>query len=225
MDALPWSVYALFCATFLLGLWLFSIATHYSKRFLIIALIIIVAQSSLGIIGFYNHPETMTKLFPLLLLPSFVPLFIPFFSKKGRLFIDALDIKSLTLYHIIRVFVEVCLFYLYLYNTIPEAMTFEGRNFDILSGLTAPMIFYFGFVKKNLNKSFLIAWNFACMLLLLSVVSSAALSLPGRYEQFGFERPNIAVGYFPFLLLPVVLVPLALFANAASILKLIRNKY
>jgi hypothetical protein len=91
------------------------------------------------------------------------------------------------------------------------------------SGLSAPLVYYFGFVKKWLGKPVLIAWNIVCILLLLNVVRIAALSLPARFHQFGFEQPNIAVGYFPFLLLPSCLVPLVLFANLAAI-RLITRK-
>ena len=132
--------------------------------------------------------------------------------------------KALTIFHVIRIPVEIVLFWLFVYKTIPQAMSFEGRNFDILSGLSAPLVYYLGFIKKQLNKPVLIAWNIICIGLLLNVVSSAVLSLPGRFQQFGFEQPNTAVGYFPYLLLPAVLVPLALFANAAVIRQLLANK-
>lgn len=224
MENLPWFVPTLFCATVLLGVWLFSKATHYSKIFMAFIFAVIIIQSLLGFSGFYNNLETMTNRFPLLVLPTLIPLFSLFFIKKGKEFIENLDIKWVTIYNIIRVFVEICLFYLFVYKTIPQAMTFEGRNFDIFSGITAPIVLYFGFINKKLSNTVLIAWNIICILLLLSVVSSAVLSLPARYQNFGFETPNIAIGYFPFLLLPSILVPLALFANATSIYKIIKNK-
>jgi hypothetical protein len=125
---------------------------------------------------------------------------------------------------VIRIGVEIGLLSLSIHEAIPKAMSFEGRNFDILSGLTAPLVYYFGFVKHRMGRKALILWNVVCVLLLLNVVSSAFLSLPGRFQQFGFERPNIGVGYFPFLLLPAILVPLVLFAHAATIRQLVQNK-
>jgi hypothetical protein len=115
------------------------------------------------------------------------------------------------------------LFWLYANHAVPEAMTFNGRNFDILSGLSAPFIYYFGFVKKTLGRKAILAWNLICLALLLNVVSSAVLSLPARFEQFGFEQPNIALGYFPFVLLPAVLVPLVILSTAAAIRQLIKK--
>ena len=224
MEHLPWYLAALFGITVLLTVWLFSKATHYSKPFLILLIVLIIVQSALGLSGFYDDINTMSKRFPLLVAPLMLLCISLFFTKNGKAFIDSLDIKTLTILHTIRILVELVLLGLYVHKTIPQAMTFEGRNFDILSGLSAPLIYYFGFVKKQISRPALIIWNAACMLLLFNVVASASLSLPARYQNFGFEQPNIAVGYFPFLLLPAILVPLVLFANAATIRQLILNK-
>ena len=44
-----------------------------------------------------------------------------------------------------RVGVEVVLFWLFIKRVVPESMTFEGRNFDIISGITAPFVAYFAY--------------------------------------------------------------------------------
>jgi len=163
----------------------------------------------------------MTTRFPLLFLPPLVFFISLFITGKGKMFIDSLNIRTLTIFHIIRIPVEIVLFLLFINKSIPEAMTFEGRNFDILAGLSAPVIYYFGFVKKKIGKSVLVAWNIACIASLLNVFGNAVLSLPARFQQFGFERPNLALGYFPFILLPACLVPLALFSNLVAIRQLL----
>ena len=225
METLPWYVYLNFCATFVLATWLFFIATNYSKTFIIVAVVWILLQSVAGILGFCSDPLTMTARFPFLIFPPVIVLIFLFSSAIGRVFIDGLNIKTLTILHIIRVPVEITLFWLFAHKAIPKAMTFEGRNFDILSGLSAPVIYYFCFVNKKIGKRGLIAWNLICGLLLLNVVSIAVLSLPGRFARFGFEQPNIALGYFPFLLLPTFLVPMVLFTNLAAIRQLLTKKH
>lgn len=92
-------------------------------------------------------------------------------------------------------------------------MTFEGRNFDILSGLTAPIIFYFGFVTKQLDRKVILIWNFICLALLINIVVVAILSAPFPFQQFAFDQPNIAVLYFPFNWLPSCVVPLVLLSH------------
>jgi hypothetical protein len=224
MEHLPFYLAVTFGFTVLLGIGIFSKAMHFSKPFLIFLIALVMVQSGLGLSGFYSDINTMTTRFPLLVMPLLIVLVSLFFTRKGKAFIDSMDIKTLTALHVIRVLVELVLLGLYIHKTIPQAMTFEGRNLDILSGLTVPLVYYFGFVKKQLSTSVLIMWNAACMLLLLNVVANAFLSLPGRFERFGFEQPNIAVGYFPYLLLPAILVPLVLFSNVAAIRQLILNK-
>jgi hypothetical protein len=224
MQNLSPSTYIIFGADFLLAVWLFVKAANYARPVLIIITLWTILQSAAGLAGFYSDIHTMTGRFPLLAFPPLIFLLFLFVTPKGRAFIDGLSISGLTIFHLIRIPVEIILFFLFVHHAIPKAMTFEGANFDILSGLSAPLVYYFGFVKQRLSKPVLIAWNIACILLLLNVVRIAALSLPARFHQFGFEQPNIAVGYFPFLLLPSCLVPLVLFSNLAAIRQLITRK-
>lgn len=224
MQHLPVYVPVTFILTLLVTIWLFSKAARYSKALIAVVGLVVVVQSSLGFAGFYRDSDSATTRFPLLVAPSMLLLFSLFILPKGRVFIDSLDVKILTILHTIRIGVELVLFWLFINHAVPKAMTFEGRNLDILSGLTAPAVYYFGFVKRKLGRKAMIVWNIACIILLLNVVSAAFLSLPGRFENFGFEQPLIAVGYFPYLLLPSVLVPLVLFSNAVSIRQLIMNR-
>ncbi len=100
-------------------------------------LVWILIQSALGIPEFYTDPNSMTMRFPLLLLPPLIFIVACFFTKKGKAFIDGLPAGTLTVFHTIRIPVELVLFWLFVNKSIPEAMTFDGRNFDIISGLTA----------------------------------------------------------------------------------------
>ncbi len=223
MQNLPFYVYLTFGVTVLLAIWLFLKATHYSKLFLVVLMAWIVIQSILAVSGFYSNPNTITVRFPLLVLPPLLFLVSTFITRKGNVFIDNLDLPALTIFHVIRIPVELVLFWLFVHKSIPEAMTFHGRNFDIFSGITTPFIYYFGFVKKKISRTAILTWNFICLLLLVNVVSNAILSLPARFQQFGFEQPNKALGFFPFVLLPACLVPLVLFSHVAAIRQLLKK--
>jgi len=223
MDNLPGYIYLVFGLTLLLAILLFYKATNYSKSFLTLIFVWIVFQSIISLSGFYKIANTLPPRFGLLIIPALVFIIIQFNTKKGKQFTDGLNIKTLTLFHIVRIPVELVLYWLFLQKTVPELMTFEGRNFDIFSGLSAPIIFYFGFVKKKLNRIFLLIWNFVCLALLLNIVFNALLSLPGIFQKFAFEQPNIAILHFPFVLLPSVLVPLVLFSHLASIRQLLKK--
>ena len=92
-----------------------------------------------------------------------------------------------------RIPVELVLFWLFLSKTIPELMTFEGRNFDIIAGITAPFIAYFGLTKTDLSRQIILIWNFICLGLLVNIVVTALFSAPSPIQKFAFEQPNIAI--------------------------------
>jgi hypothetical protein len=102
-------------------------------------------------------------------------------------------------------------------------MTYEGTNFDLFSGVTAPVVAYLCFRDSSIKTRLLLAWNIICLLLLLNVVITSALAVPFPFQQLSFEQPNIAILYFPFSLLPTVVVPLVLFAHLAAIYRLWRT--
>jgi hypothetical protein len=162
----------------------------------------------------------MPPRFILLILPPLLLIGTAFVTAKGKYYIDTLDLKTLTLLHVIRIPIEIVLFLLCVNKAVPEIMTFEGRNFDIISGMTAPFIYYFGFIKKKLNTTAILIWNFICLGLLINIVVTAILSAPFPLQKFAFDQPNIALLYFPFIWLPCCVVPLVLSAHVAAIRKL-----
>jgi len=224
MENIPFYVYATFGLTVITTLFLFYRATQNSKGFLVLISIWLFLQSAIGISGFYTITHTMPPRFQLLLLPPLVFTIVQFITKKGRLFIDSLNLKALTIIHIVRIPVEIILYWLFIYRAVPELMTFEGRNFDIIAGITSPFIFYFGLVKNKINKPILIAWNIFCIGLLINIIVNGMLSAPTPFQQFGFDQPNIAVLHFPFMFLPACIVPIILFSHLATLRQLIRNK-
>ena len=149
--------------------------------------------------------------------PTLLCIIVLFLSKKGRKWMSGLNLKTLTLLHTVRVPVEIVLYWLFLYEKVPELMTFEGRNFDILAGLTAPFVYYFGFVKKKLGRNVILIWNCIGLMLLLNIVTNAILSAPLPFQQFAFEQPNIAIFYLPFIWLPTFVVPIVLFSHLVAI--------
>lgn len=203
---------------------LFYSATNKNKKALVVILCWLVLQGILSFVGFYSieniHPLRMVSTFvPTLILIAFVVL-----SKRTSNFIQSLDLAKLTLLHTIRIPVELALYTLFVYHTIPEIMTFEGRNYDILAGITAPIIYYAAFYKKQLSKDLLLAWNFISLFLLLNIIIYAVLSLELPFQQFGLDQPNRAIRYFPFIWLPAVIVPIVLFAHLATITRLLKKQ-
>ncbi len=218
---LPMYVNIVFILTTLLTVFLFYKAGSRSKISLGILVLWLLLQAVLSYVGFYTVTNTTPPRFILLALPAVLLIIYLFLTAKGRVYLNNLDAKTLTLLHVVRIPVELCLYWLFLHKSIPQLMTFEGRNFDILAGLTAPVIFYFGYVKNKLGKTVLLLWNFICLGLLLNIVINAVLSAPSNFQQFAFEQPNTAILYFPFVWLPCCIVPLVLLAHLVCIRKLL----
>lgn len=70
----------------------------------------------------------------------------------------------------------------------------------------------------------MIAWNFLGLALLIVIVVLAVLSAKTPLQQFAFDRPNIAVAYFPFNWLPSVVVPIVLLSHLAALRQLLITK-
>lgn len=220
MLNLPFYVYAVFGITTLLAVFLFYKAAGNSKKVLFILLGWMVVQTPLSATGFFTDTHSMPPRFAILTLPPLLGIAALFILPAGRRFIDNLSNRWLTILHIVRMPVEMVLFWLFINRAVPELMTFEGRNFDILSGVTAPVVYYFAFVKHQLSRRLLLVWNMICLGLLFNILAHAVLSLPYPFQQMAFEQPNIGVLHFPFVWLPSLIVPLVLLAHLSSTRKL-----
>jgi len=222
MEHLPVYISIIFALTALLTAALLYKATNYSKPVIVAATLWLALQAVISLTGFYTVTTGSPPRFGLLFIPPVIFIIILFLTRKGKSAIDAFNVKTLTLLHIVRIPVELGLYLLFLHKMAPEVMTFGGRNFDILCGLTAPFIYYFGYIKNVIGKNVLIAWNIACLILLANVVITAVLSAPFPFQKFGFDQPDIALFYFPFTWLPCFIVPAVLFAHLATLRRLIK---
>jgi hypothetical protein len=198
-----------------------AITLHVKAILIFLLLLWLVLQAVLSSKGFYLDFTGLPPRFILAVGPPFLILILIVIFKKAWL--RDFSLKTLTWLHIIRIPVELILLGLYLDKQIPQLMTFEGRNFDIISGLTAPVVAFFCFHKNVLNKKIALVWNFICLGLLLNIVINALLSAPFAFQKFGFDQPNVAVAFFPFIWLPSFVVPLVLFSHLVCIYRLIRE--
>jgi hypothetical protein len=205
--------------TLLTGFFLYKATS--SKMILGISCAFLLAQTILGLKGVYTHTSSFPP--PLLLLvgPGLIGIIVLFATKSGRRLIDSFDQRWMTWLSVIRAPVEFILLALFIYKQIPQVMTFEGRNFDILSGLSAPFIAYFGYTRMKISRPALLLWNFLCLGLLLNVVIHAILAVPGPLQRIAFDQPNVAVLYFPFVWLPGFIVPAVLFSHLVNIRQLV----
>ena len=224
MTELPLSMYFLFGMTTLATIFLFCKATHFSKLAFKVIVLWLSTQSIIGLASFYENTNSIPPRFILLIAPPLLLTIWLFISKKGKKFVGSFNITQLTYLHVVRLPVELILFWLFVKEKIPQLMTFEGGNLDIIMGITAPVVAYFGIKKEVFSKKTILAWNFFGLILLANIVVRAILSIPTPFQKLAFSQPNMAVLYFPFILLPACIVPIVLFSHLTTIKTLLKGR-
>ena len=141
-------------------------------------------------------------------------------SKRIRPLI--LEIPPTWIHHLqaFRIGIEFILLALFLEEIIPVQMTFEGYNFDILSGIFGPIIAWFCFQKKSWSKNIAIAYNFIGIGLLFTILTIALLSTPFPFRTFMNEPVNTMPAYFPMIWLPGFVAPYAVFLHVLALVQL-----
>lgn len=158
--------------------------------------------------GFFGD---FTAMPPRLAIVILVPLVsIIWFVTRPRVseLLGAISPSRILQMQVFRVFVEVLLWMLFLQGLLPERMTFEGWNWDILVGITGPVAGYL-FARNLISPTLVKIWNALGLLLLLNIVTIAILSAPLPFRVFMDEPANTIVTTFPAIWLPGFLVPLA----------------
>jgi hypothetical protein len=118
-----------------------------------------------------------------------------------------------------RVVMELVLWALAEQGRVPYLITFEGRNIDILIGLTAWPVAHYCFVKRTWPVRVATIWNIVGLVILANVVLRAFLSAPTAIRVIFTQPPTSFIGAFPYIWLPAFLVPLAVWLHAASLMR------
>ncbi|MBD0259223.1 MAG: hypothetical protein ICV83_26190 [Cytophagales bacterium] len=179
------------------------------------------ALSLTGLAGdFSSFPPPMM---PLVLLPPLVVALVLTFSGRFGVVLRHVPVQWLLSLQSFRVAVEVLLWALHGQGLLPVQMTFEGLNFDVLTGITAPLAAYLVTTRPRWRRPILLGWNLAGLALLATIVVISILSLPTPLRAFPNEPANTIVTRFPFSWLPGFLVPLAYTLHFFALRKLITN--
>jgi hypothetical protein len=224
METIPPYVFAVFLGTTGVALLLFIKASRTPSLWPILT----GWMAFTGILawtGLFEVTHTLPPRFLVAVLPPLLALIMVTASRNGRSWLSSFDLKWLTLLQAMRLPVEMVLYWLFLHELTPELMTFQGRNLDILTGITAGIIFYLVFIKRSAGRRLLLGWNLISLGMLLFTVTNGVLSAPSPFQQFAFDQPNVGVLLFPFIWLPAVIVPIAYYAHIISINKLLQQEF
>lgn len=174
--------------------------------------------------GFFRDFDSSPPRFLYLILPPALVIIGILLHPASRGFLQKMPLTTLTYIHIVRVPVEIVLWWLSQEKVIPAIMTFEGMNYDILSGISAPFagIFLVGLRSKSRIGAFI--WNILAFALVINIIYRAIASTPYFFDSTLFDQPNIAVFYFPYVLLPAFIVPSVVFSHLVSFYRLLTDK-
>lgn len=182
-----------------------------------------IIHSVLAYTGFFENVEARPPRFAFILIPGFIVLGYGLTPKALDWAAARRNTHISTFLHTVRLPVELTLHYLFTWQLVPELMTYSGRNFDIIAGITAPIVGYL-YYKNKLSDAVLIAWNVIGFLLVSFILINGVLSAELPIQQFAFDQPNVALKYFPFVLLPALIVPLVMYTHLTDIILLRRKQ-
>src|SRR3954462_6927716 len=141
--------------------------------FLSIWLAVTAGLAAAGALHFQPPPATI-----MLLIGASFALTI-FFALSG--FGDAVllntPLAAIVGFQVFRVAVEMLLHRAHQEGLVPVQMTYSGWNFDIISGISAPLVAIL-LARSLVSVKVAWAWNFICFALLLNIISIAIRATP-----------------------------------------------
>lgn len=122
-----------------------------------------------------------------------------------------------------RIGVEFFLHRLWIDGLIPRTLTFEGANWDIFIGASAPVAAWLS-TQGRMGMRLAFAWNLLGLVSLANVVTRSVLTAPGPLHLIQAEVPNLMIGTFPFLFIPGFFVPLAVALHVLAIRSIVSRQ-
>jgi len=154
----------------------------------------IVAVAGAG--GYLDDVNSMPPPVARVMVPSLIMVVYLAFSRFGSRLVRGLHFEEMIGLQAFRLPVEMILLGFYFEGKIPISMTVEGRNFDVITAVTAVLIAFFLYTG-SLSRKFIWAWNILGLTLLFNVVITAVLTVPGKMRLLIEEPPNILPLHWP----------------------------
>lgn len=160
--------------------------------------------------------------FPLcVFLPLLLTLVFILLRNRNSMLYQVIPKSGVLYFQSFRVLVEWVILFTYFEGVFPVETTFEGYNFEIFTGLLAPVVAFGIYRKKWFSEKWALYFNYAGIATLGIIVFIVMSSL--YYPQFwGDTEPRIKAVFseLPYLFLPGFLAPMAIFAHVFSIIQI-----
>ena len=228
-----WPLLTFICLAFIImGLYSALKRTGWSRSrriniYLVTTILIVLWTALLAVLSIKGFFSDFSKLPPRPVLAMLIPLpviIIIAFSKTGKQLLMSVPPQWLLFMQSFRIIVELLLLFAFMAGKLPVQMTFEGRNFDVITGILALPVGYLLARKKTYASKLAIGFNIIGIALLVNILVIAVLSMPTSIRYFMNEPSNTLVASFPFILLPGILVPIAYTMHIFSLRQLIAKQ-
>lgn len=160
--------------------------------------------------------------FPLLLvLPAFIFIAVVFYTHHKSTVLEAIPPSWLVYYQTFRIAIELLFLASVGAGLLHPEVTFEGYNYDLLFGISAPLIGFVVFNKRWFAQKVALCWNYLglgviAIIIFLFVSTTFFPSIWGSTTSLA----PLALTHFPFILVASFLMPSAVFMHVASIIQL-----
>jgi len=147
----------------------------------------------------YDFPPKFALAF---IIPSFIFTGVFLFLNRNKTWISGIPEHWLIYFQSFRILVETLFVYAFAEGVFNQEVTIEGYNFDMLFGISAPMVGVLAYRLKVLSKKTLVAWNYLGLVVLASVIVVFMISIYNP-TVFGSEVPLLPLKAmtYPYVLI------------------------
>jgi hypothetical protein len=172
---------------------------------------------SLSYLGVIRNPTLRPPGIAYILLPVTVFVFLGVVrSDLARRFASAVPLWLLIGFQCYRIGVELLLHRLWRDGLVPQMLTYRGANFDILIGLSAPVIAWLS-LKGKAGLGLAFVWNILGLVALANIATRSLLTSPGPMHMLHTEVANLAFGRFPYTFVPGFFAPFAVILHVLAL--------
>lgn len=214
------ALFFIFAACF--GAWILKGLARQSKRTSQIVLLWWVLVGMFAASGLLVSNETEWPRLMLVILPTFALVFWICFSQTGHHLALYYSQATLIGSQVFRVLVETFLVFMNEQGFLPRMMTWHGQNYDLLTGLSAPLMVFIltRTPSPKMRWRLIFYWNLFGLALLANVIVRGFLNAPTPWRHFFDDVPNTALMVFPYVYLASIFVAVAVGLHLLSLRKL-----
>jgi hypothetical protein len=195
----------------------------------LVLLVIVLANVAGDLSGVFSRLDVLPPPFALLVLANVGLAFMVgmgWLGSMGDTLVRTMSVESLVALQIFRLPLEILMLRAAYLGIIPMEFSMQGYNLDMLTGLGALLIYAYCIWTLGLPLRAIGLWNALGIGCLLVIAVLAALTSPNVHAfGLGARHINSWVLYFPYSMLPTLLVTYAVFGHVLLTRKLLAQKY